>query len=60
MLTFLIPCLAGHYGSAGNKDQRSSRLQAFDVIAGGWPAHVAILEAQLGIVKTGKTILRDR
>ncbi len=39
-----------------NEDQRSSRLQAFDVIAGGRPARIAVLEAQLGIIRNGNVL----
>jgi hypothetical protein len=54
ILLFAIPCLAGHCGSAEvHEDQRSSGLQAFDVIAGGRPTRIAILEAQLGIIRNG-------
>src|ERR1700686_5326435 len=53
MLAFLrsLACrsLRERGGELGS--QRSSRLQVFDVIAGGWAAPVAILEAQLGIIK---------
>jgi hypothetical protein len=39
-----------------NEDQCSSRLQAFDVIAGGRPARIAVLEAQLGIIRNGNVL----